>query len=218
MSTRIHIPADDVWQFFFDNKDRCRREMVEIAVNDETQYRVYLTDDNGYPMLAVCHSDDDIEYEEGAIDKDDCTDTVQRIFIRYLIPVDIGISGDGKKAFADFPADDIKVGNDEEDEGQERLDLIYEREDELTLSLCDFLAVVFNMDGAGGAELFNVISESEVSEILDDFLDYLNRDHGFTDIWRPTFIPDDETGEEFYTEYPYDPEAVLEDMELQTGK
>lgn len=59
MSAKIHIPADEVWSFFFKNKERCTEEMVEIASNDETKYAVYLTEDEGYPMLSVCHGDDD---------------------------------------------------------------------------------------------------------------------------------------------------------------
>lgn len=208
MSTKIHIPADEVWSFFFKNKERCAEEMVEIASNDETKYAVYLTEDEGYPMLSVCHGDDEPEYEEGTISKDDCTETAQRMFIRYLCPVTVTC---GKTVFQENIAKDEEPDEDDESTEQDRLDEIYERDDELTLALCDFLKVVFEED-VDGAELLETYSESVIVEILDEFLEHLATNHCFTDIRRPTFINDPETGVEFFTEYPYDPELFYEDQ------
>ena len=208
MSAKIHIPADEVWSFFFKNKERCTEEMVEIASNDETKYAVYLTEDEGYPMLSVCHGDDEPEYEEGAISKDDCTETAKRIFIRYLFPVTVTC---GKTVFQDnITNDDDELDEDDESTEQDRLDEIYERDDELTLALCDFLKVVFEED-VDGTELLETYSESEIVEILDEFLECLATNYCFTNIRRPTFINDPETGVEFFTEYPYDPDVVFED-------
>lgn len=207
MSVKIHIPADEVWSFFFKNKERCTEEMVEIAANDETEYAVYLTEDEGYPMLSVCCGDDEPEYEEGAISKNDCTETAKRMFTRYLFPVTVT---SGKTVFKDCIPKDIDTDVSDDSTEQDRLDEIYEREDELTLALCDFLKVVFEED-IDGAELLEAYTESVIVEILDEFLDYLAVNHCYTDIRRPTFISDSETGVEFFTEYPYDPDVVSED-------
>lgn len=206
MSVKIHIPADEVWSFFFKNKERCIEEMVEIAANDETEYAVYLTEDEGYPMLSVCHGDDEPEYEEGTISKDDCTETAKRMFVRYLFPVTVTC---GKTVFQDSIAKNAEPDEEDDSSEQDRLDEIYERDDELTLALCDFLKVVFEED-VDGAELLESYTESVILEILDEFLDCLAANHCFTDIRRPTFITDPETGEEFFTEFPYDPELVYE--------
>jgi len=207
MSAKIHIPADEVWSFFFKNKERCTEEMVEIASNDETKYAVYLTEDEGYPMLSVCHGDDEPEYEEGTISKDDCTETAKRMFIRYLFPVTVTC---GKTIFQENVEKDDEVDEDDDPTEQDRLDEIYERDDELTLALCEFLKVVFEED-TDGAELLETYTEAVIAEILDEFLDLLAVNHSFTDIRRPTFINDPETGVEFFTEYPYDPDVVFED-------
>lgn len=207
MSAKIHIPADEVWSFFFKNKERCTEEMVEIASNDETKYAVYLTEDEGYPMLSVCHGDEEPEYEEGAISKDDCSETAKRMFVRYLFPITVTCD----KAISKHST--VKYEEPEEDEDdstQDMLDEVYQRDDELTLALCDFLQVVLEED-IDGAELLGTYGESVIAQILDEFLDSLASEHCFTNIRRPTFVTDPESGVEYYTEYPYDPELSYED-------
>lgn len=54
MGVKIYIPAADVWSFFENNKKRLSEEMVIIAENTETEYAVYLTEENGYPLFVVC--------------------------------------------------------------------------------------------------------------------------------------------------------------------
>lgn len=207
MSVKIYIPADEVWSFFFKNKERCTEEMVEIAANDETEYAVYLTEDEGCPMLSVCHGDDEPECEEGTISMDDCTETAKRMFIRYLFPVTVTCDkAVSQKSIVKYEEPD----EDDEDSEQEKLDEIYQRDDELTLALCDFLKVVFEED-VDGAELIELYGESIIVQILDELLECLANDHCFTNIRRPTFVTDPETGYKFYTEYPYDPDTVYED-------
>ena len=66
MGVQIHVPADKVWEFFQENKKRLKEEMVAIAENEDTEYTVYLTDEEGYPLFVVCQGDEDAEYEEAA--------------------------------------------------------------------------------------------------------------------------------------------------------
>lgn len=183
MGVKIHIPADKVWQFFFENRERCVKEMIEIASNDETGYAVYITEDSGYPMFLVCCEDGEPECEVGAISQKDCTEIAEKFFACYLFPV-------------------VEKRELAEDEGydaqrQELEDEIYEREDELRLALCDFLQVA-----SEGADTFDH-DEPDVSEMLDYILEYLAVERCLS-VRRPTFITDPNTGEEYYAEYPYD--------------
>ena len=205
MGVKIHIPAEDIWTFFFRNKERCREEMIEIAVNEDTKYTIYLTEEYDYPMFAVFYdNNDEAEYEEGAISRDDCLNTAKRVFADYLFPVTVK----NEKA---IPAEKEKEKNntDPDEEYAEQCDDVLQRDDELTLALLDFLKVVFETE-TESVDIFDDYGEETIAQILDDFLDCLADQHGFTDIRRPTFIVDEESGIEFYTEHPYDPNVLCE--------
>ena len=51
-----------------------------------------------------------------------------------------------------------------------------------------------------------------VGQILDDILELLSSNYCLDNIRRPTYMVDPETGIEFYTEYPYDPGIVDDDL------
>lgn len=57
MGVHIHIPADAVWGFFQESRKRLNKEMVLIAENTDTEYAVYLTEENDLPVLAVAKGD-----------------------------------------------------------------------------------------------------------------------------------------------------------------
>lgn len=186
----IHIPADKVWDFFHKNVKRLTEEMVNIAENKETEYAVYLTEDNGYPSFVVCKGSNDPEYTEGAINKNDCTDTARRCYEKYLFPVTVV---EKKSADASDGKDDID---------QTMMDTVFVREDELREALCDFLQVALQ-EGEKGLDILDAYGEAIVDEVLDHILDYLTIDHGYK-IYRPTILVDGETGEEVFVEYPYE--------------
>lgn len=201
MGVDIHIPADEVWSFFQKNKDRCSKEMIAIAENTDTEYAVYLTEENGYPSFSVCKGDGEPEYEEGAISENDCTDTAKRCYLQYLFPV---IVRDDKTT--------ILEEEDSEDGFETRQDMedaMYEREDELRLALCDFMQVALREDG-DGTDIMDTYGVDMVDDILDIVLEYMATEHCL-DIYRPTIITDDETGCELYTEYPYDSDMPYEE-------
>lgn len=206
MGVNIHIPADEVWSFFQKNKDRCSKEMIAIAENTDTEYAVYLTEENGYPSFSVCKGDDEPEYEEGAISENDCTDTAKRCFLKYLFPVIVT----NERAIPHSTLDDEEDDEDEFGTRQDMEDTIYEREDELRLAMCDFLQVVLQ-EGNDGTEIMDTYGSGLVDEILDHVLEYIATECCL-DVYRPTLITDEETGCEMYTEYPYDPDAPFEEM------
>lgn len=200
MGVDIHIPADEVWSFFQKNKDRCSKEMIAIAENTDTEYAVYLTEENGYPSFSVCKGDDEPEYEEGAISENDCTDTAKRCYLKYLFPV--VIRSDKVALWEEDDEDEDKTRQDMED-------TMYEREDELRLALCDFLQVVLR-EGNDGVEIMDTYGTEMVDEILDYVLEYMGTELCL-EVYRPTIITDEESGCELYTEYPYDADAPYEE-------
>lgn len=54
MGVHIHIPADAVWGFFQASRKRLNKEMVLIAENTDTEYAVYLTEENRPPSFGCC--------------------------------------------------------------------------------------------------------------------------------------------------------------------
>lgn len=179
----IHIPADEVWSFFQKNRDRCSKEMIAIAENTDTEYAVYLTEDNGYPSFAVCKGVGEPEYEEGAISENDCGDTAKRCYVKYLLPA---VACDAKDNIACQTAEDA----------------IYEREDELRFALCDFLEIVLREDG-DGLEAMDIYGVEMIDEMLDRILECIATEFCL-EVYRPTIITDEDTGCELYVEYPYE--------------
>lgn len=204
MGVNIHVPADEVWSFFQKNKDRLKEEMVAIAENDDTDYAVYLTEDYGYPTFFVCKGDADPEYEEGAISADDCSKTAEKCYSQYLFPVFVN----SQKSIL---GGDNEAVEEEEDNVQEVQDIMYEREDELRMALCDFLQVVL-LDDEENPDIESTYGSAMIDEILDHFLEYLGFEHSLP-VYRPMFVADEDTGCEVYTEFPYDMEGLCDNSD-----
>ena len=194
MGVKIHIQPHEIWGFFDKNIKRLSDEMVAIAENTETEYAVYLTEEDGYPLFVVCHGDDDAEYDESAISPKDCENTAQRCFTKFLYPVTV-TSG---KYVIPFDEDD-----DTEPTKMEMEDTIYEREDELLYAMGDFLQTVLR-DGVDGTDVVDTLGLDIVNDILDTTLQYIAETYDLP-VYRPTFVTD-ENGNEEYTEYPYNAE------------
>lgn len=198
MGAKIYIPADDVWSFFQSNITRMKTEMVAIAENEDTGYAVYLTEDKGYPSFSVCKEDSEPEYQEGAINKHDCAETAKRCYTRYLFPVILS----NEKGYPKLP---IGISDDFDEKDlteQDKQDNVYMREDELRFAMCDFLKVALSL-ACDPVEILYEYGTAFVDDMLDTILEYIGLEHGL-EVYRPMFLVDDETGDEIYTEYPYD--------------
>lgn len=210
MGTNIHIPAEGVWAFFQRNKARLSEEMVAIAENEDTDYAVYLTEDNGYPLFSVCKGKADPEFEEGAISEKDCTETAKRCYVRYLFPVTV------KNEHA-FQSEDDSPFDEDDPSVQDMQDAMYEREDELQLAMADFLQVVLQ-EGTDGTDIIDMYGTDMIDELLDNVLEFIAMELCLP-VYRPMFLTDDETGEEIYEEYPYgDPPEPLDDDDELDGQ
>jgi len=195
VGVNIHLKPTQVWQFFSDNKDRLKKEMVAIAENEETEHAIYLTEDKDLPLLSVYRGDDKLN-EEGAISAADCEDTAKRLYLKYLFPVVVSAP---KYSVEDKPWQEPDDQELAELERQDIDDKIYEREDELRLAMSDFLEILLNCKGPEELEAFY---GDIIEDLLDGFCQFLADEH-LISVYRPTWITDDDTGCEIYTEYPY---------------
>ena len=198
MAAIIHYEADTVWSFFQKEKEKLRSAMKEIAENPEYDVVIYITEeDRGTLMFPnfVVLMDGSVLYEEAAVNENDCEQTCKKIYYEYLteerlinkvIEADMGESN----------------GNtfDEEEEEEDQEAEIEERESDLNDAVKNFIADVLC------DPLSSFVGKDEAEEIYEDFkehaLEYLARKWELS-IYRPMIL-EDEDGEEFFEEYPYD--------------
>lgn len=210
-NVKIYIPANELWVFYTENKKRCEKEMILIAENTETEYAVYMTDDDGTLMFSVCKGDGEPEYEEYVMDDADCEQSAKKLFFRYLIPVTVI---DGKAVLSGDQGNDELDGADVGLSRQEMEDEIYERDDALDFALRDFLAVV--LEEPDGEKVADSYGQKFLNQVLHHFLEYLTNEHRIK-IFRPMFFRDNESGCEIYSQYPYEEYTFSEDEELSKG-
>ena len=191
MGIKIHVNPGDVWDFFDKNLARLAKEMVLIAENEDTDYSIYLTEDQNYPLLSVYKNDLKL-YEEGVISRTDCEKTTKGLYTKYLFPLVVT-----SKDFDSASEEALLFG--EPASKQDIEDEIYERSDELYLATIDFLQVLL-----GYRDPDMLISEygDITEEFLDSTCEFLSEEYGIP-IFRPMFVVDEETGDETYTEFPY---------------
>jgi len=196
----ITIQPEDVWEFFQPRKKELKTKMLRIADNIDYGVKVFLTESAGHPKIVV-EMDDEEVYSETCIGKEDTRETTNRVYNKYLTSQVINeVFGEQE----DDAADDADMPPDEEDYDEIELDRmemeeeIDEREMELDEAIYNFVETVLD------APLDDFITNAD--EVYDDlkehFLEYMARKWGLM-IRRPMFL-EDEAGEEFFEEFPYD--------------
>lgn len=174
----INLLPGEVWEFYQKNATKLTNEMALIADSGAGGYKVYLTEDDGIPLITVTENGDTV-YEEGTISEDDTTRTVSSIYKKYIY-ID-----------EDTPSDN----SDREMFEAE----IFEQEEVIRSAFAEFLSVVTNFDYQMVLHGFG----AEISEMMDSVLLMLTNDYGVS-VYRPMFVVNTDTGEEEFTEYPYD--------------
>lgn len=179
----IIIEPRNLWEYLQeqDKKGQLNSVMYEIAKNEEYGTAVYVTkDDKGRYCISV--EADDIEvFSDFVYDKEDAEETCNKVYDDYLTDrvIEILTESDEESALAQM--DEIEL-----------------REEELTEQVTSFI-----MDVLGGDTYFDGV---DFDEIVDDckehFLEYMARKHGLA-IYRPMILEDEE-GEDFFEEYPYE--------------
>lgn len=208
---KLYISTDKIWGHFFENVDRLLDNEDCVAESKQNRTSLYITANGIFPQL-VLYADDKAMFSHTIATKDECSNWAVYLITRYVAGVqtegtpekkedkpkiiDLPMRKEENPEPVDVPADDY----DEDEEEQHILDTIYEREDELTQSMGDFLAVVLCEDDFSAVK--EVYGEKFINECVDDFLQYLSDQHNVS-IYRPTLETDPETGCEVLKEYPY---------------
>ena len=184
MAAKIQCEPAEVWAVFQREKEKLRTIMWQIAENEELGVVIYLTEeDRGNAMLPsiVVYLNGSELYEECAVNENDCTQTVRKVFYEYL-------------------TEERLVNKILEADAEDHEEEIDNREDELDTAVFDFISEVM------GEPVDITFGKTKAEEIYEDFkehaLEYLARKWKLN-IYRPMIL-EDENGEEFFEEYPYD--------------
>lgn len=185
----INYEPHEIWELFQKDKPYLRAHMKVIAENPEFDVVIYVTVEEQkssiFPNIVVCMEDSEI-YSELAVNKVDCEHTVQKIYDEYL----------SEERLIDRLIEQETAKAEEEEKDQQ----IEEREMELFDAVNDLLDVFLNEN------LQKLVGYEEADRITEDITDrlceYLYEEHGLS-CFRPMML-EDEDGEEFFEEFPYD--------------
>lgn len=177
---RINVQAADTWKYLQDHAEELDETMVVIGSDSETGVAIYITKHDEYAQFVVM-ADDMVECEDFGVSESDCEKTVSKLYETYLYNyVNSTLSA---------KADDD--GRDEE---------IEMRDIQLQNAIEDFLDIAIE-----DSDVTRGMNVHEYTEMVDDlkehFLEYMYRRWGLL-IYRPMYL-EDEKGETFFEEYPY---------------
>jgi len=193
MAAVITVPADEVWRYYQTNVAGWKASIHEIAREDDYGIRIYVTESRGKASILV--TVDDVEFfEEDVVSEYDCTTTVNEVYEKFLTDEVISLLLDAKDEEDDY----LNYANYEREELE---GIIEDREEMLNDAVFGFLAVAcddYIDDGMYNPVEFDAVCE----DIKEHMLEYISRKHGLP-VRRPMFL-EDENGEEFFEEYPYD--------------
>ena len=199
----IMIDSSELWDYCEENEDTLLTAQHMIAENPDYGMSVWITCESGSPEIIV--ESDDIEiYREEILNEKDAKRTADRIYEEYLSIKAIETVTEVE--------DDGTVYVDDEDEDNQVL--INEREDDLDAAVMEFVNIVSDTG------CYN-IKDEVLDDLKEHFLEYMHKTWGIG-IYRPMYLEDVDTGEEYFTEYPYedmvfddedDPETEIDDKD-----
>ena len=187
----IMIDSSELWDYCEENEDTLLTAQHMIAENPDYGMSVWITCESGSPEIIV--ESDDIEiYREEILNGKDAKRTADRIYEEYLSIKAIETVTEAE--------DDGTVYVDDEDEDNQVL--INEREDDLDAAVMEFVNIVSDTG------CYN-IKDEVLDDLKEHFLEYMHKTWGIG-IYRPMYLEDVDTGEEYFTEYPYE-DMVFDD-------
>ena len=181
---QIIIEPKKLWDYVQKHKSSLGATMFEIAKNEQYGISIYLSETEQHCPCITVEADDSEVYSERIVSETDAEKTCSKIYDEYLTDKVVDIL--------------TEIAEDEEESLLEQQDAIEEREMELDIAVSEFISAVLGGDAYLDSEDYDDIIE----DCKDHFLEYLARKHGL-DIFRPMVL-EDEDGEEFYEEFPYD--------------
>lgn len=206
----IHIQPAEGWGFFAKNETRLSEELVEIAVNEETNTSVYMTEEDGSPYLYVYRDDKKI-FQSACTTIYETERNLRVVYATYIHDLEVVGS---EKEDDDDPAKPEELPPDPDDDDappvnsdldamsdKEFRDYVNEREDVIFAAVSDLIAVLTE-DSVSALE-FDPTDDDSVDNIVNHIVEYLAIKCGFR-VRRPMTIIEDDTGFEIRTEYPYE--------------
>lgn len=193
MSTVVtELSPCEIWSYFQKHKQEIEKNEYIIAENEEYGVTVWLTSEEGFPCLIV--TADGYQYAEiTAVSEKDCEEKAEKIYDDYLTEKFIEKSEEDEYTYL------------------EQQDMIYEREAELDEAVILFIDIVLEKDAGLALGIDGEKLDDLYEDVKDHFLEYLARKYEFP-IRRPMVLEDDESGEDFFVEYPYE-HMVYEDKD-----
>lgn len=190
---KVYVNLDDIWNYFQENKKHFETAMDSVAevLNVEIEkplVRIYLTEENGFPSITIervlSNDDEEVIAKECAMSEDDCKEIYKK-FLNQLKGCD--------KDFSKLNSESsFGVGDDD-------LQLIADREIELTEALANFLNILMGFNDSNEV----IYGDDELLEILDDIEMMMYQDFGYAP-YHPKII--DYDGQMKLVEFPYSEE------------
>lgn len=205
---KIYIGVTEAWNFYVQNRKRLTEEEVLVAGDERGDCWIYLTDCEGHPrfLVEVCGVSEAVRdtFSEPSTEQ-----TLKWLFAKYLFPFVIRDEPEEEDTSEEQEivseeqqeTDDDTTDEDAEEEDEEDLfEMIDAREEEIYSAFTDFLkALVIQGDLAYVEDL----TAGELSDALDQVLEDITFHTGIP-VYRPTFVTDEDTGEDRFVEYPYE--------------
>lgn len=175
---KIIVEASNVWDYFQKHKTELEKAEYIIAENDDYGVNITLSSERGFPCFVV--TADNYQYaEECASSKNECGETARKLYDFYLTD---------------------KILEDENLNLIDREEVISERELELDEAIITLLDVILEDNAVA---LMGVDVDEICEDLKENILEYLYREHNIS-TRRPMILEDEDTGEEFFEEYPYE--------------
>ena len=187
----IMIDSSELWDYCEENEDTLLTTQHMIAENPDYGMSVWITCESGSPEIIVVSDEVEI-YREEILNEKDAKRTADRIYEEYLSIKAIETVIEAE--------DNGTVYIDDEDEDNQVL--INEREDDLDAAVMEFVNIVSDTG------CYN-IEDEVLDDLKEHFLEYMHKTWGIG-IYRPMYLNDVDTGEEYFTEYPYE-DMVFDD-------
>ena len=180
-----------------EHPDEIIGQTFEIANCNDFGISVYMVANNASELRISVESDDTEIYDEAVINNVDCLKTCEKIYNDYLFC--------SMQSLLDkLGVGDVVIAQQKALE-EVRQEEIQEREDDISEYIREFIAEMIG---------FNVhfdINDDVIEDIKEHFLEYMSRKHSIP-IYRPMYLEDADTGDDYFTEYPYE-DMVFEDTD-----
>ena len=180
------VEPDGVWQFFEENLETLQSG-VELTIAERIEYGIQiLAGFDDYPKLIVEQDGEEVD-EEYCFNANDASDTLRRMSNNYLT----------SKAILDaMDEEEVDSWDDSKDYADNDLEIEI-TEDDIKETTLDFITHITGLSTV-------MISDEELEDCTNHFLEYLARKWEHTDIVRPMKLRDADTGESYFTRHPYE--------------